>query len=1241
MNKKHSKQGLARVWPALGAMAIVAAGLTGGAGAWAADAPAAPAKPPETPAAAADETVVLDDTMMWRIYRVEGQQHIREKDGKLTCGQVVGSVGGGACIENREAGACRHTRQQSLPAGGASTSGFCGKTSLLPPADWAGLTLDDGAWPRFRLPQPATFAQQGPNQTMNLGGDVYDTVLLLARARFEVKDPARVKACRLSLVYWGGVVVYVNGKEVARGSLPGQTSDWGEPAEDYPEEVFLTPGGKPLTISDEKSPDRYEKRQRRLTNVTIPAAALRPGVNVIAIEAHPAPVNAKVFGRNLANQYDSRYAAWPTVGLLSARLVVSPGGAAKPARPGGVQVWNAPTSAKVSVFDFGNPLDPLQSLVIRAGRNTVFSSRLMVGSDQPIIGLMVNVTDLAQTPGGGKIPASAVRVRYAVPATPEKTWLSPNDFDGLFDAIPAEIPVAQGAPGWERSPGNDLYSGTARRFYHFTPDRTALRGRAVAPLWFTVKVPREVPAGVYEGQVRISAEGLAEVKVPLRVHVSAWTAPNVRDYCVQNYLFQSEESVMNYYGVPPYSDKHLELVGKSLALAAELNCLHVEANLVIGYQTGGTGGGEGNRESLVRWVKQPDGTFKHDFTNFDRYLDMVAKAVGTPRVLALNHFTGSGKVTCLDPATGKIEALAEPSEFAARYTFWKPVYYEILKKLKARGWLEQTTLGAQRQCEPPDPQTVFLGNKLWPGAEWSFTSHSGAPEFIGAAPADTKAALDMGKVAAAVKVLKEGRNADKELQAAGLTADQINWAPVRHSDYAQNRGRPSPKQPLYLGPRRDVTVFNPRTAFWGCGENLPEVRRLVQSVVFNVGVDGVGEQGVDLFPLKTKVGGYGYSPARPGTHWPNYDPYMRALLYPGPDGPVATERFEMFREGLEVTEMILFLQRAVAEKKVSPDLLARVSGVLAERPSKISGQLNSFFYRCFQSEADAKLLDMAGEVAGDLPFAANTPASELAVVVDQVAAKPADAENRKQVRRLRSVASALTPAQLARLYGCLKTEPKARFELTELVTVLGRAFGERCGADAGKFGQLLGDAQALPFLRGYVQAAAESTNAPLKAWALTDGAIFLPLVKGLRAQYYRGGERWEDKDLAAERLVERIVTPDQTLGLPGFEFGENKRVSIAVRWTGFIDVKTPGKYTVYALADDGARLWVDDTLLTESYKSNDGVTVELAAGLHPLKVEYWKWNGTCSITVAWSGPGFERQPIGAEALRTPAAEQKK
>ena len=51
-----------------------------------------------------------------------------------------------------------------------------------------------------------------------------------------IQDPAQVKACVLSLKYWGGVVVYVNGKEVARGNMSNITTNGVTLAEDYPAE---------------------------------------------------------------------------------------------------------------------------------------------------------------------------------------------------------------------------------------------------------------------------------------------------------------------------------------------------------------------------------------------------------------------------------------------------------------------------------------------------------------------------------------------------------------------------------------------------------------------------------------------------------------------------------------------------------------------------------------------------------------------------------------------------------------------------------------------------------------------------------------------------------------------------------------------------------------------------------------------------------------------------------------------
>jgi elongation factor P--beta-lysine ligase len=85
------------------------------------------------------------------------------------------------------------------------------------------------------------------------------------------------------------------------------------------------------------------------------------------------------------------------------------------------------------------------------------------------------------------------------------------------------------------------------------------------------------------------------------------------------------------------------------------------------------------------------------------------------------------------------------------------------------------------------------------------------------------------------------------------------------------------------------------------------------------------------------------------------------MLYPGPDGPVATERFEMFREGVELAEALIFIERAIQEKKLSPALQQKAEKALDARS-------NAFIMDWFTirdmpgAEEDAKLLSLAGEV---------------------------------------------------------------------------------------------------------------------------------------------------------------------------------------------------------------------------------------------------------------------------------------
>ena len=901
MNKKQSKHGLARVWTAL---MMMGAWLAGGADAWAAE-------PAVTAVTNVDASVVLDDNSLWRHFAVSRCAFARTTDGKLEpwdltpLGVPAGAPG---------------TWPGIAPKPATSTA-----SSSLPPTHWAGLDLDDGTWPRVRLPllTPAEGGMGNRPQT-RYGA----TAALLVRGKFEVKDPAPVKSCRLSLEYLGGVVVYVNGVEAIRRDLPGDKPDLLVLAADYPAEAFTNPKGDYA--------DKPPKRERSLQDFEIPAKLLRRGVNVLAIETHTAPVTVAYVKR--ATKEAHSMLPWAPIGLLHARLSVTPvtAAATKIARPRGIRVWNCAAYDTLSVFDFGDPCESLRPVAIQATRNSVFSGRLMVSSDQPIKGLKVKVSDLARLRKsssssakrssssnagvenedddevvGVKLPASAIQVRYAVAVVPGE--LPPDDpsggqshlpthrFDGLLDVIPAEIPVSQ-APA--------------------PADRKSLVAGAVAPLWFTVRVPREAKAGVYQGQIAIEAEGLPLTNVPLRVSICDWAMTDTKDFRMRNMAYHEDGAVAAHYKVPLWSDKHLAMVGQSHALMGEAGSRHFYVRL----------------ENFVRWIKQPDGSFKHDFTLFDKYLNMIAKSVGKPQPLRLQAWgdRACGKagpfgnslamVSVLDPATGKTEPFKSPNPItdeAAALAFWKPAFDGAFQRIKARGWLDATVFGFTSDQGGPDDFLANLTKQLWPEGAWILVSHEVTADW------------------------KDNSNP---------------WVTLRYACGVYRFGYPSVRGYSALLRDRPVYFCNEYRSNWRNFSPLTLQRRVGEDIIMS-GRDGVSDFGADLFMYRDANGNL-QSPNGPG--WPSGPGWTQnSMLYPGPDGPVGTERYEMFREGVEIAETLLFIEQAIQEKKLGPELQQKAEQALEARS-------NAFIMDWFTirdmpgAEEDAKLLGLAGEVAREM-----------------------------------------------------------------------------------------------------------------------------------------------------------------------------------------------------------------------------------------------------------------------------------
>jgi len=282
-------------------------------------------------------------------------------------------------------------------------------------------------------------------------------------------------------------------------------------------------------------------------------------------------------------------------------------------------------------------------------------------------------------------------------------------------------------------------------------------------------------------------------------------------------------------------------------------------------------------------------------------------------------------VTVIDEA-GKLSEMEQPTPGTEEsLAFWKPMLDELRKRIEARGWWDVTAFGWNSYCHPPIPHIVNVGHKIWPDGVWSYTAHNGT---LGAKWKGT----DPG-----VEVL------------------------ARYTDALWTHGNPTARgYRELLKPRPGYCCFTYRGH--RDMEELALCRNMAEWEIC-AGHDGYCDFGVDFFPVK-KAGGNGYYIVGNGRGTGGPTDGTLAWLAPGPDGPIATERFEMLREGVETAEAILFLERALQGKKLSGDLEQRVNRYLDERGDPFVkggdfwwGWSNTAF------EPDEKLLALAGEVA--------------------------------------------------------------------------------------------------------------------------------------------------------------------------------------------------------------------------------------------------------------------------------------
>ena len=822
--------------------------------------------------------------------------------------------------------------------------------SSLPPTDWRETEFNDGDWQRLNGPF--------------LGFSYRGISLLCVRGRFEVTDAAKTGELSLSVVFQGGIVAYLNGKEIARSHLPQGQLKALTLAEPYPPETYATADGKLIQqrwyrggtgVASYKVPKPlravwltgYAKRSRKL-EVKVPVTTLQKGTNVLALEVHRAPGAELMFAKvSRAGSFDRntrRVYWWNRAGVESVRLTAADDAAGvRPNNkaPKGFRVRNVPVFHSVNPRTWPDPLETLQPIRLVGVRNGTFSGKVVVTSAKPLAKLKAAVTELSGPPGA-RIAADRIAVRY-----PRYEKLS--RYSKRFDALDASPKMA------EPRPNN------------------------TQPVWVTVTVPEDARPGNYAGTLTVTADGEDPVRVPVELKVINWTLPNPQGFTTHAGIIQSPESVAEKYNVPMWSERHWRLIERSFVLMAQLGgkSLFIPVKCRTHF---------GNPHTMVRWVAQPDRSHKLDFSLVEKYLDVATKHLGKIPIVCLAIYDGGPSNTRPDPpgtfvtevncATGKLQDLKAPDWGTEESrAFWKPVFDGMREILKKRGMEQSLMVGLAQSVRWQAAQDL---KAVAPDAEWVAHSHLYNTEF--------------------------GRRHQRPGQPVGYLAQvggmySVFWDPEDGRPFYGWRNPfrvvtyPRDDSGAGVGPCLRVTSGLPvyrlaaeGSILSGRQDRYPgkwgarvESAALKSKKAFP-GIRGFGRLGADFWPvLKSKRGVYPLAGRYPGSDWGTLSlkhvvPY---LLASGEDGAIATIRFEMLRESLQEAEARIFVQDALLDEaprhKLGPALAAKLDKLTTERTRALryisefyDGGNTTLLLPASWRDRSAELYEAAADVAGKL-----------------------------------------------------------------------------------------------------------------------------------------------------------------------------------------------------------------------------------------------------------------------------------
>jgi len=806
-----------------------------------------------------------------------------------------------------------------------------GSVTAAPVDAWRMPEFDDSTWLRERKPDGVGSPALYTCGTTERNGWLRCVFL---RFRFEIPDAASAGVMTFGADYIGGIRAFVNGKEFVRGHLPDGDLNADTMAQDYPLEAYVAMypdlpdkekakfnGKEPPPTQIIRSADEltavgsrlYKLRNRTISTMVIPHELLRKGTNILAIELRAAPLHPYVLKEWFGYRGDDRQ--WEHARL--SRMELRSTSKEVPScvgRPRGVQIWTEDMTRRLFSAEYLERGAVSGVIRLVGARNGTYAAQVVVGADRDLARLKVTASELKNA-GGGVLPAESIRVLGMNPQPMADISLlgegrivgaDSRELGGGISnygdwSAPKTRALVCFAP--EALENKTAAAAALGKLQYFDWISSALPERIGAdscqPYWLSVKIGADAAPGTYRGVVRVEGPDIPAVTASLEVEVVDWRLVAPHHFQTIVAIEQSPYGVAKQYKIPLWSDKHWALIEASLRQLARAGNGVWFVPVLLDSEFGN------KDDSMIKWIRKRDGSLAFDYANMDRYLDLIVKNCGTPRVIGfpvMHGYQGAVEVKVQDETSGREERLNLGPNASGREKNWQPFACSLYAHMVARG-LNQAMFWGFGWDQDGDGKLKDLMRQLVPEVLWMCGTHDAHIAITGGLPDPDLAVFYRQTFAAAAWTGPSTPPPEpfykvvENIQSFLIGAEsQKGWKPR--------------SQLLLSTPRVDsgAIVVN--------GTAMPWAFRIFPERAIFTGYRGTGRMGGDYWARSY------YDGCKNGGGGPGFS--IMKTLWPGPEGAEPSARFEAMIEGLEELEARIFVEQALDRGILPADMSRRV-----------------------------------------------------------------------------------------------------------------------------------------------------------------------------------------------------------------------------------------------------------------------------------------------------------------------------